>query len=111
MSISLVLQYAVVAAIVSVSVLQVIRKLAPSLVSPLLLRLSIWLGQSKRSRIFRWLGQWIQRQSNSSGCSDGCSACKGCSSGPAPIAEDEIAVKSIRIHVERGQQQTRLNNL
>jgi hypothetical protein len=84
MSNSLLLQYVVIGVVVLISVLIVLRKLAPKLTSRWLAAASIELSRPGRSAWTRRLGRRLQPSQGTGDCSDGCSTCGSC--GPKPPA-------------------------
>ena len=88
MSTGLLLQYVVVGLAVLVSVLTVLRKLAPERAKRAQSRLSAMLDRPGRADVTRRLGRWLQpadAKSGDCGSGDGCSTCGGC----APARRDE----------------------
>ncbi len=84
MSNSLLMQYVVIGVIVLISVLIVLRKLAPKLTSRWLAAASIELSKPERATWTRSVGRWLQPAQGTGDCSDGCSTCGSC--GPKPPA-------------------------
>ena len=84
MSTSLLVQYAIIAVAVLISVLIVFRKLAPKLANRWLAAASIRFNQPGRSALARALGRRLQPKEATGDCSDGCSTCGAC--GPKPPA-------------------------
>jgi hypothetical protein len=88
MSLSLILQYAIIALLILASLLQVLRKLAPQLSARVLNKLAATLDQAGRTALLRAVGRWLRPKAMSSDCGDGCSACGSCA--PARPAAPEI---------------------
>jgi hypothetical protein len=87
------LQYGVIAALVTGSVLQVVRKLLPGPVARSQALAARVLDQPSRGRVSRSIGRWLQPAKASAGsCDDGCSSCCGCSGTPPPPEESERGV-------------------
>lgn len=84
MSTGLLLQYVVIGVIVLISVLIVVRKLAPMLTNRWLAAASIHFSRSGRAAWVRALGLRLQPKQATGNCSDGCGTCGSC--GPKPPA-------------------------
>ena len=89
MSTSLLVQYVVIDLIALVSVLIVLRKLAPTLTNRWLAAASIHFSRSGRAAWIRAFGQRLQPRQATGNCSDGCSSCGACGSKPPAAARTE----------------------
>ncbi len=78
-SLSLTLQYAVIAIAVLVSAWVVFRKQAPNAARRLRIAIALPLVREGRPGWMRALGKWIAPVSN--GPADGCGGCSGCDDG------------------------------
>ena len=78
-SLSLTLQYAVIAIAVLVSAWVVFRKQAPNAARRLRIAIAVPLVREGRPGWMRALGKWIAPVSN--GSADGCGGCSGCDEG------------------------------
>jgi len=78
-SLSLALQYAVIAVAVLVSAWVVFRKQAPNAARRLRIALAVPLVREGRPGWVRALGKWIAPPSKTS--ADGCGGCSGCGDG------------------------------
>jgi hypothetical protein len=84
MSTGLLAQYVVIGLVVLVSVLAVIRKLAPQLTNRWLAAASIHFSRPGHAAWLRAIGHRLQPKQATGDCSDGCSTCGAC--GPKPPA-------------------------
>ena len=84
----LLVQYIVLVLIVAVSVLGLLRKLAPQLTSRWLAAASIRLSRSDM-RLAKALGRRLQPRQGTGDCSDGCSTCGSCGPKPPAIAKGD----------------------
>lgn len=89
--ISLLLQYAVIGVVLLISVLVVVRKLAPKVSNRWLAAASIRLSRPERAGWLRGLGRRLQPKQATGDCSDGCSTCGACGTKP-PAAAKTAAV-------------------
>lgn len=89
MSMGLLLQYVVIGVVVLISVLIVVRKLAPVLTNRWLAAASIHLSRSGRGAWVRALGLRLQPKQATGNCSDGCSTCGACGAKPPAAARPE----------------------
>lgn len=78
-SLSLTLQYAVIAIAVLVSAWVVFRKQAPNAARRLRIAIALPLVRERRSAWMRAIGRWIAPPSKAS--ADGCGGCSGCDEG------------------------------
>lgn len=88
MSSGIVLQYAVIAALVSASALYTLRKLAPKLAVRQQAALAATLLRPGRGAFVQRLGRALQPRGATGNCSDGCGTCGSC--GPKPTADDDV---------------------
>jgi hypothetical protein len=77
-SLSLGLQYVVIAFLVALSLLHTFRKLAPQLTTRWQAVASAWLVQPQRARAAQALGRWLRPDQATGNCVDGCGTCGGC---------------------------------
>ena len=84
-SMSMLLQYAVIGVVLLISVLVVFRKLAPKVSNRWLAAASISLCRPDRAAWLRALGRRLQPKQAAGDCSDGCSTCGACGTKP-PVA-------------------------
>lgn len=118
MSSGLLAQYIVLGLIVVVSVLVVLRKLAPQLTNRWLAAASIHFARKRDSRLAQSLSRRLQPRQATGNCADGCSTCGACgpkqpaAATPAPAATREpggssqarVAVQAMPLHFrERGR--------
>ena len=87
MSMGLLVQYAVIGVLVLISVLAVLRTLAPQISNRWLAAASIRFSRPERSRWLRALGRRLQPRQASGDCSDGCRTCGACGSKPPAAAK------------------------
>lgn len=93
MSKGLLIQYIVLGLIVAISVLVLLRKLAPALTNRWLASASIRFSRPDRSAWVRALGRRLQPKQAIGSCSDGCSTCGGC--GPKQSADAKAAARPL----------------
>lgn len=94
MSVSLLLQYAVIGLLVLASALVVLRKLAPQLTSRWLAAASMRLDRPGHAAWRRALGRRMQPKQATGSCSDGCSTCGACGpKAPAATKEDALPLR------------------
>ncbi|HEU0152367.1 MAG TPA: DUF6587 family protein [Arenimonas sp.] len=74
------LQTLVVAAVVGLSLLSLLRKLAPAMMWQAQARLSYWLERETRPALLHRLGRALRPslQATTGACGTGCSTCKAC---------------------------------
>ncbi|WP_343048396.1 DUF6587 family protein [Paraburkholderia fynbosensis] len=84
MSLSLDVQYMVVAVLVVLSALYTLRKLAPQLTTRCQATIAATLLQPGGGRAARALGRWLQPSQATGNCGDGCDACGSCGTPQAP---------------------------
>ena len=89
MSTGLLAQYVVIGLIVVISVLAVIRKLAPQLTNRWLAAASIHFSRPGHAAWLRAIGQRLQPKQATGDCSDGCSTCGACGTKPPAAARTE----------------------
>jgi hypothetical protein len=89
MSTGLLAQYVVIGLIVLLSVLAVIRKLAPQLTNRWLAAASIHFSRPGHAAWLRAIGHRLQPKQATGDCSDGCSTCGACGSKPPAAVRTE----------------------
>ena len=89
MSAGLLVQYMVIGLIVLVSVLAVVRKLAPQLTNRWMAAASIRFSRPGHAAWLRTIGQRLQPKQATGDCSDGCSTCGACGSKPPAAARTQ----------------------
>jgi hypothetical protein len=77
------LQSAAVALIVSASVVQTFRKLAPKVSTRWQAALSAHFNRPGRGTMMRSLGSWLRPKQATGNCGDGCSTCGSCGTDKA----------------------------
>ncbi len=97
MSSSLLAQYVVIGVAVLVSLLIVLRKLAPQLSSRWLAAASIHFSRPERAGWVRAFGRRLQPKQATGNCSDGCSTCGACGSKPPAGAKVEAMPLEFRV--------------
>lgn len=103
MSTGLLIQYIVLGLIVAVSVLVLVRKLAPQFSNRWLAAASIRLSR-RDSRFLQALGRRLQPKQATGNCADGCSTCGAC--GPKKPAAVSPAPSASRGPGASGQART-----
>ena len=89
-------QYAVIAAVVAVSVLFMFRKLAPQVAARWQAAVAMSLTNPARSRVVRRLGRSLMPNNQGGGaCGDGCSTCGACDTSDKPQEGD---IQPLRFH-------------
>ena len=88
MSTSLLLQYVIIGLVVLISVLIVVRKLAPKFSNRWLAAASIRFNRQGRPVWVRAIGRRLQPKEATGDCSDGCATCGAC--GPKPPAAAHV---------------------
>lgn len=88
MSSSLWWQYAVIAVLVSVSLIYMFRKLAPQLSTRWQATASASL--SRRGGAVRALGRWLRPPQASGSCGDGCGTCGSCGASKPGAAPSDV---------------------
>ena len=71
-------QYAVVAVLVSVSLVYMFRKLAPQLATRWQAAASASLAQPRRMSAVQALGRWLRPRQATGNCGDNCGTCGSC---------------------------------
>ena len=89
MSLSLAIQYAVVAVLVALSALYTFRKLAPQLTTRWQATAAARLQQSGDGRAVRALGRWLRPSQATGNCGDGCGTCGSCGTPQLPRGDAE----------------------
>jgi len=97
MSTGLLLQYVLIGVIMLVSVLVVLRKLAPQLTNRWIASLAIRWNQPQRASWLRALARRMQPKQGSGDCSDGCSTCGAC--GPKKPAAAHPDIQPLKFNV------------
>lgn len=108
MSKGLLIQYIVLGVVVAVSVLVLLRKLAPQLTRRGLAAVSMRLSRSD-SRLVKAIARRLQPRQGAGDCGDGCSTCGGCAPkkplavspaprGPDAPAQERVKVRPITLH-------------
>lgn len=88
---SLLLQYVLIGVVLLISILVLIRKLAPKVSNRWLAAASISLTRSDRARWLQGLGRRLQPRQATGDCSDGCSTCGACGTKP-PVSAKTAAM-------------------
>ncbi|MEZ0601207.1 DUF6587 family protein [Paraburkholderia sp. IW21] len=78
MSLSLDVQYGVIALLVSLSVLYTFRQLAPQLATRCRAMAAAALLQSEHGRAVQALGRWLRQSQAAANCGEGCGTCGSC---------------------------------
>ncbi|WP_233867358.1 DUF6587 family protein [Paraburkholderia adhaesiva] len=99
MSAGLVIQYAVIAALVAASLLYTLRKLAPTLAVQRQAALAASLLRPGRGPFAQRVGRALQPRGATGNCADGCGTCGSC--GPTPAAEGEKSERPLTFHPPR----------
>ncbi|WP_049622142.1 DUF6587 family protein [Frateuria defendens] len=90
MTTNLLVQYAVIALLVLISVLYTFRKLAPQLATRWQAGASSALNKPWRAAWLRRLGRWLQPRQATGSCGDGCGTCGSCGpKAPATSAQPD----------------------
>lgn len=90
MSSSLWWQYAVIAVLVSVSLVYMFRKLAPQLATRLQAAASASLVQPRRLSALQALGRWLRPRQATGNCGDGCGTCGSCGTSKPAAARPDV---------------------
>jgi hypothetical protein len=88
-SLSLDMQYAVIALLVALSVLYTFRKLAPQLVTRWQATAAASLVQPEHGRAVQALGRWLRPAQATGNCGDGCGTCGSCGTSPPAAGRSE----------------------
>jgi Flp pilus assembly pilin Flp len=83
-SLSLDIQYTVVAVLVAISALYTFRKLAPQLTTRWQATAAAMLQQSGNGRAVLALGRWSRPSQATGNCGDGCGTCGSCGTPQLP---------------------------
>ncbi|SDR61929.1 DUF6587 family protein [Paraburkholderia tuberum] len=83
-------QYAVIAVLVSVSLVYMFRKLAPQLATRLQAAASASLVQPRRMSALQALGRWLRPRQATGNCGDGCGTCGSCGTSKAAAARADV---------------------
>jgi hypothetical protein len=95
----IVIQYAVIAALVAASAVYTLRKLAPKLAVRQQAALAASLLRPGRGAFVQRLGRALQPRGATGNCSDGCGTCGSC--GPTPSDDDETGERPLTFHPPR----------
>lgn len=98
MSTSLLVQYVVIGVVLLVSVLVVLRRLAPKLTARWLAAVALRLDSPDAPAWKRALAHRLQPKQTTGNCSDGCDTCGACGPKPPAAAHPPAADGAMPLH-------------